>query len=474
MRTSIIAGHDISRIIPFSVIGAFVLVAGIACAGFHVLPVRSLRLLSYLLPAMIGLTAILVWQPKLTVPLIIISVFFSSDIVLAQIPGRNVNLRAEDGILVVALLVLIIRYAAGREKIIGSESHTPLDRPILAYCSVALLSTLLGIYLGDVSPLRGFFFFAKRVEYFIFFYLICHYLEGKKEIKVAIYLIFICALVLSINDVYMRLTGASQWRAFTLTVDAERVTEYGEILVLIIPLAVAIAIESRSFMVIAIAPFAVLVMLYFLLDTLRRSAFVGVAAAFLFLAIYKYRVLLPLLAGAALYFRARLPENVAERVSFLWTEITQFPYPGGSLIERVMGVKTAVSDWLYRPLLGRGLATYSLQDPVSHNQYAQMILETGLLGLACFLWLVVSIAKLCWKGAKDAPVLERSEGTDFASSETEDRLYRGFCIGFLAGILGWMVMCLGTISFTSIRTMNCFMIVTAILVAFDSSSQMAG
>ena len=221
-------------------------------------------------------------------------------------------------------------------------------------------------------------------------------------------------------------------------------------LVLIIPLVLAVVLESRSFKNIAAAPFVILAMLYFLLDTLRRTAFVGVAVALLFLAIYKYRVLLPFLAGAILYFSVRLPENMAERINFLWLEITHFPYPGGSLMERVVGVKMALSNWLYRPLLGKVLGAYSLSSVVSHNQYAQMILEIGLLGLGAFLWFIVSIAKLCRSGAND---------------ET-DKLYSGLCMGFLAGILGWMVMCLGTISFTSIRTMNCFMIVTAIVVAY--------
>jgi len=145
MKPSAIAGQEISRIIIlFLVISTFVLVAGALYVAIEILPAESLSRLSYLLPVMIAMTVLLTWQTKLTVPLIIVSVFFSPDIVLAQIPGRNVNLRIEDGILVAAMLALIIRYTAGREWF--SIRSTPLDKPILAYCAVGLLSTLLGIY----------------------------------------------------------------------------------------------------------------------------------------------------------------------------------------------------------------------------------------------------------------------------------------------------------------------------------------
>ena len=451
MKPSAIEGYDTNRgVLLILVAGGFAVMAGAAYVVFDVLPPRSLSLLSRLLLAMIALTVVLVWQPKLAVPLIVVSVFFSPDIVLAQIPGRSINLRVEDGILVAALLALVIRHVAGRKAL--SFVPTPLDRPILVYCAVGLISTLVGMSLGTVSPLRGFFFFAKRVEYFLMFYLLCFCLEEEREIKLAIYLILICALGISVHGVYMRMTSVgTQWRGFSPLGGSTRITEYAEILVLIIPIVIALPFEKRSFGYILAAPFAVFFMTYFLVDTLRRTAMIGVAVAVLFVAVHKYRTLIPFLAGAVIYFSVRLPENMAERINFLWLEITQYPYPGGSLPIRVAGVKTAVAKWLYKPLLGSGLGTYKLGSAVAHNQYSHILLETGVLGLGAFLWFIASIARLCWEGMNNAM----------------DSLYRSLCIGFLAGILGWLVMNLGTISFTSIRTMNCFMIMTAILVAYS-------
>jgi len=429
------------------IIGAL-MIAGALGSALKVLPSSSLPSLSYLLPVMIVLTVVFTWQPELVVPLIIVSVFFSPDIVLAQIPGRSINLRMEDGVLLAAMLALVIRYVVSREVI--SFVHTPLDKPILIYCAVGFISTSIGVYLGNLSPLRGVFFFAKRVEYFLMFYLIFSCLAGERGIKLAIYLVLICALGISVHGIYMRMTSAvMQWRAFSPLGGSARVTEYAEILVLIIPIVIAIAFEKRSLPYVLVAFLAVFFMTYFLADTLRRTAMVGVAVAILFLAVCRYQTLIPLLVITTLYISVRLPENVAERINLLWLEMTQYPYLGGSLPLRVASVKIAITEWLYRPLIGSGLATYSLDSAVAHNQYAHTLLETGMLGLGAFIWFLTSIARLCWEGISNAM----------------NNLYRGLCVGFLAGILGWLIMNLGTISFTSIRTMNCFMIMTAILVA---------
>jgi hypothetical protein len=168
MRTSVIERYNINQsILIFLVISTFVFVAGTVYIGVNILPVKSFPWLAGLLAGMIILTAIFVWQPKVAMLLLIVSVSWSPDIVITQIPGRRVNLKPEDALIVAAMLGLLIRYAAGREKI---SIRTPLDIPILIYCATGLLSTLIGAYLGNVSVITGFFFFAKRVEYFVLFY----------------------------------------------------------------------------------------------------------------------------------------------------------------------------------------------------------------------------------------------------------------------------------------------------------------
>ena len=452
MRTSVTASQDISRAIQiFLVVSIFVFVAGALYVGYQILPAKSLTMLSGLVAGLVILTVVFAWQPRIAMPLIIVSIFFSPDIVVAQIPGRDVNLRVEDFLLVAALLSLIIRYAALRERF---SISTPLDKPIIAYCAVGLVSTLVGAYLGNVSALRGFFFFLKRVEYFVLFYFIYYCLEGEREIKLAIHLVFVCILIVSIYDAYMRLTtpvAVQSWRGYSLPGTKERIADYGELLVMVLPIMIAVAVEGKSFFYKIFAIVAFPFGMYLLLDSLRRSAFVGVAVAFLFLVLYRYRGLSIPLACASFYFAARLPQNILRRITFLWEEIVHYPQAGGSFPLRVHGALEALRKFLYRPLIGEGLGTYKLNVAISHNQYALFLSEIGILGIAVFFWLIYSCSRLCWQGMKEAV----------------NALHRGYCIGFLAGLLGWLVMNLAVISFSTIRPMGFFMTMTAILVAIN-------
>jgi O-antigen ligase len=66
------------------------------------------------------------------------------------------------------------------------------------------------------------------------------------------------------------------------------------------------------------------------------------------------------------------------------------------------------------PIFGFGPANYYWYAPLfpirgyavefsSHNQYLDLIAQTGLLGLACFLWFVVEIGLLAWRLRNQAP-----------------------------------------------------------------------
>jgi hypothetical protein len=449
MRTSVIATQNINQaILIFLVISTFIFVAGAVYVGVNILPVKSFPWVAGLLAGMIILTAIFVWQPKVAMLLLILSVCYSPDIVIAQIPGRRLNLKPEDFIIVVAMLGLLIRYAAGREKI---SIQTPLDIPILIYCAVGLLSTLIGAYLGNVSVITGFFFYAKRVEYFVLFYLMYHYLEGKREIKVAINLLLILVISVSIYNVYMYAAGKvpEGARNFGPPGSQEQAFFTADIIILILPIILAVAFETRSRWYIVLAVICSYPMVSTLLDTLVRHAYLGGVAMLLFLAVYRYRFLLPMLAGVTFYASTRLPERVIWRIQFLWKEITQYPYPGGSLPVRTLGVKVAINEFAYSPLVGKGLGSYAMNAPVSHNQFTQVLIETGLLGLISFLWILFSSAMLAFRGIKN----------------TIERLHRGIYIGYIAGLIGWLFSASGAPPFSAIRTMETFIIVMAIVMA---------
>jgi hypothetical protein len=66
------------------------------------------------------------------------------------------------------------------------------------------------------------------------------------------------------------------------------------------------------------------------------------------------------------------------------------------------------------PLLGLGFANYYWYTPLfpirgyavsfnSHNNYVDIVTQTGLVGLVCFLWLLWEVGRLAWRLRNDAP-----------------------------------------------------------------------
>lgn len=90
--------------------------------------------------------------------------------------------------------------------------------------------------------------------------------------------------------------------------------------------------------------------------------------------------------------------------------------------------------WPLSPILGLGPANYYWYVPLfpilgyavkfnSHNNYVDILLQTGLLGMLCFVWLMAETGWLGWR-------LSRSVRDDFA---------RGFVNGVLAGLVGTLL-----------------------------------
>ena len=105
-----------------------------------------------------------------------------------------------------------------------------------------------------------------------------------------------------------------------------------------------------------------------------------------------------------------------------------------SLSTRFMAWQIVLGDILpLNPILGLGPANYHFYTPLftiagyyvefnSHNQYVDILAQTGIVGLVMFVWLVAAIALLGWK-------LRRVARTGF------ERAYVNACLAGLAGSL---------------------------------------
>ena len=115
---------------------------------------------------------------------------------------------------------------------------------------------------------------------------------------------------------------------------------------------------------------------------------------------------------------------------------------------RLKSWKEALSDWTKHPLLGYGVTGYHFVDA----QFPRILVETGILGLLAFLYLLYSIFKLTMQYLK----------------EVKTPYHQGLGIGFLAGFVGLVVHALGANTFIIVRIMEPFWFFVGIIAVLPA------
>jgi O-antigen ligase len=108
---------------------------------------------------------------------------------------------------------------------------------------------------------------------------------------------------------------------------------------------------------------------------------------------------------------------------------------------RVIGYKQGLSDWRKSPILGYGVTGYMFMDA----QYPRILVETGIVGLLAFAWLIYALFRLGINTWRDA----------------QDDLVRGLSVGLIAGLVGLLVHAIGANTFIIVRIMEPFWFLAA-------------
>ena len=136
--------------------------------------------------------------------------------------------------------------------------------------------------------------------------------------------------------------------------------------------------------------------IYCLMFSFSRGGYLGLLAALFVLGILKERKLLLLVGVVLIAWQTVLPESVQERIA-MTTEATA---PGDQLEssaqERLDLWQDAFDQLGQNPVIGTGFGTYGSLHRVgpysdTHNYYVKVLVETGVVGLCFFLWLLLRI-----------------------------------------------------------------------------------
>src|SRR5256712_7335560 len=311
--------------------------------------------------------------------------------------GRGVTFRTEDFVLLVIGLSWLAKTAVNKE--LNLIARTPLNWPILTYIAVNLAATMLGYMTGTISSWSGYFYVLKYVEYFVIYYMAVNNLRDREHAWRLIGAAFITAAIVSVTGLAQAPSGARVSAPFEGEIGEPNT--FGGYLLFMMAIAAGIAFETENLRRRAqgLILFGLMAVPFFF--TLSPPSYLGLVPALPVLAPLTTRrrflvglILFGLVLSPALIFVA--PKAVKDRVTYTFKEekgsdtvrVGKVAFDP-STSARLISFKSALKGFAQRPIFGWGVTGFGFMDA----QYARVLAEPGLVGLAVFLWLMWAVGR---------------------------------------------------------------------------------
>jgi O-antigen ligase len=347
----------------------------------------------------------------------------------------------EDFLLAVIGLSWFARNAIDKE--LGLFLKTPLNTAILFYVLACVLSTGFGIMAGRVELKTGFLFVLKYIEYFIVFFMMVNHVRSTDQVKRFIICLFVTCFIASLIGAFQIPGGGRVSAPFEGGVGEPNT--FGGYLLFMGILAAGLLAKTENSKTRQILAVLIVCIVPPFLFTQSRSSYLAAVPALLVLGYMTDRrlIILGLVVVAFLVSPLFLPKAVKNRIMYTFTQ----PEEQGqikigklrldtSTSARLKSWQETLSDWPKHPVLGYGVTGYQFVDA----QFPRVLIETGIIGLTAFVYLLYSIFRLTLRNLK----------------EQKEPFFQGITIGFLAGFVGLVVHALGANTFIIVRIMEPF------------------
>ena len=384
--------------------------------------------------------------------ILIFSMLLSPEISVGQTEGaslgRGLTLRFEDFLLVIIGLSWFAKNAVYKE--LGLFLRTPLNKAILFYVLACLISTGFGIMTGRVGVKTGSLFVVKYFEYFIVFFMMVNHVKNTDQIKRFVFCLFLTCFIAAIIGMF-QIPGGGRVSA-PFEGDIGEPNTFGGYLLFIGAVAAGLLTrvdDKRYKQLLAILIVCIIPAFLF---TQSRTSYVALIPVVLVLglAARKKIIVLGVMAISLLISPLLVPTVVKERVMFTFEQ----PEESGqihigdmrldtSTSARVTNWKDAFEAWTQHPIVGYGVTGHRFVDA----QYPRVLVETGILGLIAFLYLLYTVFKIAFMNVRNL----------------KTSYFRGLSIGFLAGYIGLLVHALGANTFIIVRIMEPFWFLAGII-----------
>jgi predicted small integral membrane protein len=373
---------------------------------------------------------------------------------IAAARGRELTLRVDDFLLLVIGASWFAKTAIKKE--LGLFLKTPLNRPIAYYFIACVISTVLGVMMGRVKPAAGFFFVMKYFEYFIVYFMAVNHLKEKKQIeRFVLTMLFVCFIVCVIGMLQIP-SGVRVSAPFEGTEGEPNTLGGYLVLMLSITLGLLLTGGLSKFK----AFFYVLVgcVLITLAATLSRTSWISLLPIAFTLFYFSKRKMVIVITLLLLLVSSPflLPKPVVDRALFIvgqQREAGQIQIGNvridTSTSARIESWKNVLLKDFYRnAIFGYGVTGYFFLDA----QYPRVLIESGFIGLITFFILLGAIFK-------NALLAYRS---------TDDPLFSGLSLGYLAGFMALLTHAIGANTFIIVRIMEPFWFLTAMIIMIPS------
>lgn len=377
----------------------------------------------------------------------------SPEIKVAEVPSRAVVVRIDDIFLFIVFFTWLVRMAINKE--LGLIRRNPINKPILFYIAVSILFTIKGSILGLVEFREGIFYLLKYIEYFMLFFMFSNHIMDMKQCHMFMACFFITAALVGAYG-YTQLGGETR---ITAPFEGEwgEPNTLGGYLILVLSMASGLFLYSTSSKnILSYISLIIFLFIPFLFTYSRASylSFIPVCVSLIIFTRRKKGMLIIAFITGLIFSPVILPQKVKHRIYTIFH---------GEVEKRILGFTTHVDlsaaariegwrrvlleEFPRHPLTGKGITGVGLVD----SQYPRILGELGSIGFGVFLWMIVVIFK-------NAMLLFKF---------TEDNYVRGFCVGYIAGLIGLLTHALGAETFIIVRIMEPFWFLTAILVSVE-------
>jgi hypothetical protein len=348
------------------------------------------------------------------------------------------NIRLEDFVVPALLLSWFTKAMERRLPL----AHTLIMPALPLYGAAIILSTLLGVGAGTTSLTKALLYMGKFTEFFLIYLLLVNNVLKREEFRA----LAIFAVLVSLASALMTANAFSD----DLSVGrlngplGETANMYGGFLILNMAIAMGLFLHAPTGGGRTAAAAAVVLLGIPLLYTYSRTSFVALAGATLIFGAVKDRRLLMVALIVGLLLPVIAPDSIWERISTI-SGMTTGESPSSWLSRVAAWVMEGGRTMDKSPLFGFGLASIPLGQV--DNEYVRVFVDTGVLGLFLFLWVMGRLGRRA-----------HSLVNSFEPHTFERGYASGYCIAFIA----MAIHAIGATSYTSIRTMECFIVLTGL------------